>query len=611
MCGIIGYTGNENPVSFLIKGLKQLEYRGYDSAGIAVFSDNGTHIVRAVGPVRNLEHKVSKLSLQGFSGIGHTRWATHGKVTEGNSHPHQAGRITLVHNGIIENYSELKEQIEQIGRTLKSETDTEVLAHLIDIEVEKGFLLLEAITRVIPKLRGSYAFVVSDPEDPRCLIGVSQGIPLWVGNSNGNMLLSSDSRGLSLFTNEGFVLKSAEIVQCRPGSFQVFDFSGHLTTKNISLTQLSNDSSELVGFEHYMMKEIYEQPLAVLNTKAKLIQSAQLYSLPFKLWDHVQLMGCGSARHAGLVAKHYFEQIVGVTATVDYASEFSDCFNHTQPSTLVILISQSGETADTLSALRAAKNRGLATLSITNRKQSSLSLESDFCLFTEAGCEISVASTKAFTSQVSLLLALAYEWSYQIERVESSFRPQLNPYLSALPEQIAQTLQRDKQIRFIAEKLLSSRSFFFLGRGVLFNVAQECALKLKEISYCFAEAYPAGELKHGPLALIDKDSTVILLTTRGSTGDSVSDPLTHLQQDKMKNTLQEVKSRGAFIWTWGADTPYFRQESHEFPPLPSSHRFTEPILHTVLGQLFAYHLAHLKGAEIDKPRNLAKSVTVE
>lgn len=613
MCGIIGYVGSKNPTEILIAGLKQLEYRGYDSAGVAVISSSATQIVRSVGPVASLEQKLANYILEGTAGMGHTRWATHGTVNETNCHPHRGGNTTLVHNGIIENYIELKEQIKSEGRNPCSDTDSEVLAHVIDLEVARGKKLRDALRQILPHLKGSYAFVVSHQSEPNVLVGVSNGIPLWVGIEGEEVYLSSDTRALSRFTSRGFALKRSEIVQCEPGRFQVFDFSGSQITGNIPMLSISTDESELIGFEHYMRKEIFEQPLAVLKTQDFLNQTESLSQLPLKRWTEVQLVGCGSARHAALIGKQYFEQITKVRAQADYANEFKECFEHTPKSTLVILISQSGETADTLCALREAKRRGLATLSITNRPLSTLALESDHTLFTQAGPEISVASTKAFTTQVTTILSLALEWAYQREQIPSSQRPNNNPLIHELPESIAQTLQKEKQIRLVSESLLNSSHFFFLGRGLQFSMAQECALKLKEISYCFAESYPAGELKHGPLALIDNKATVILLTSSQVEHplNFTLSPLQSSQDLKMRNTLQEVKSRKAKVWTWGLEDSYFLKESNYFTAIPHSHRMIEPILQNVLGQLFAYHLARLKGREIDRPRNLAKSVTVE
>jgi glutamine---fructose-6-phosphate transaminase (isomerizing) len=611
MCGIIGYIGTQNPTELLLRGLKQLEYRGYDSAGIAVISPKNVDIIRSTGHVANLENKVKSRKILGTTGMGHTRWATHGEVSESNSHPHQAGWITLVHNGIIENYAELKNHILQEHRTLQSETDSEIVAHLLDMELQQGTTLTSALTRILPQLKGSSAFVINDARDPDTLVGVSNGIPLWVGPKGQEIYLSSDSRGLAPFTEQGYFLKTGEIVQCRRGGFDLLDFTGKRIHQTLSFVPLSYESTELSGFEHYMHKEIFEQPGAILRTLSSQLNQNTLEHLPWETWDHVLLVGCGSARHAGLVSQKFLEEKVRVPVTVEYGSEFRESINCISKSSLVICISQSGETADTLTALREAKKRGFSTLCITNVKESTLAREAQYALFTEAGGEVSVASTKAFTSQVSLLLQLSLRWAQtKCPAFEGDYRYYEETLLN-LPELIAQTLQRERQLRQLCPRVSESSHFFFLGKGVLYPVALECALKLKEISYSFAEAYPAGELKHGPLALIDKRSTVVLLAPGQSANPNWVSHEGVGAQEKMMSTLREVKSRGATIWTWGSENDFFKRESHFFTSLPSSNRLAEPILFSCLGQLFAYHFAKLKGCEIDMPRNLAKSVTVE
>ena len=611
MCGIVGYIGNKVPKDIILKGLKQLEYRGYDSSGLAVIHSDGTQIVRAVGKVSNLESKVAQMTFKGTTAMGHTRWATHGAVTEENSHPHRAGNTTLVHNGILENFSQLREEVIEHQRALKSDTDTEIIAHLIDIESEKGIPLRECLVRVVPKLKGSYAFVVSSSKEPNLLIGVCNGIPLWIGPNGEDIYLSSDLRGLSPFTNRGFCLKKGEWAECRNGSVQISNFAGIIVTEHLSFVPINQESSGLDGYEHFMLKEILEQPLAILKTVQSLNSTLLLETLPLENWNSVVFVACGSARHSGLMGQKYFDNLAGISSSVEYASEFKDRLEILPSSTLIILISQSGETADTISALREAKAMGLSTLSITNVKQSTLARESDYSIFTEAGTEVSVASTKAFTAQVSLLMGLAVHWGIQKNILSIPTALKLQENFALLPELVAQTLKLDVEIRATARELLFSNHFFFLGKGILFPIALECALKLKEISYSFAEGYPSGELKHGPLALIDKKSTVIILAPGKSSVTSEFETENIQLQEKMMSALQEVKSRGATVWVWGAEHEFFRKEAHFFSPIPDCISLLEPILDSVLGQLFAYHFAKLKGTEIDTPRNLAKSVTVE
>ena len=611
MCGIVGYVGTENPKSILIKGLKRLEYRGYDSSGLAVINQQESQVVRAVGKVSNLQQKVSQLKLDGSVGMAHTRWATHGKVSERNSHPHQAGNIVLVHNGILENFQELKKEVVKDNRVLTSDTDSEILAHIIDMEVKKGFSLLEGLVRILPKLQGSYAFLVNSLTEPDSLIGVSNRIPLWVGVERENVFLSSDSRGLSPFTQWGYCLRTGEMVNCKKGGFEIFDFRGNILTQNLSFTSLSEDASELAGFEHYMQKEIFEQPSAILRTLQQFSKNEILDGESQFNWNTLTLIGCGSARHAGLVGKKYFEDIAQIPTHSEYASEYRETFKDHNTSNLVVCVSQSGETADTVAAMRDAKEHGLSTLAITNVKESTLARESEYVQFTAAGPEVSVASTKAFTCQLSVLLELAIRWATNTHRISSSESMTLQELVSSLPELVAQTLQREKQIKFIAKKLIHSSHFFFLGKGILYPIALEAALKLKEISYSFAEAYPAGELKHGPLALIDENSTVIILSPGKPQNRNAQIGSLLKAEEKMMSTLQEVKSRGATLWTWGPDNEFFRRESHFFTSLPASDVYTTPILNSVVGQLFAYHFARLKDRDIDMPRNLAKSVTVE
>jgi glucosamine--fructose-6-phosphate aminotransferase (isomerizing) len=611
MCGIVGYVGTENPKTILLKGLKRLEYRGYDSAGVAVINPSESQVVRSVGKVSNLEQKLSQYRLEGTTGMAHTRWATHGRVSENNSHPHRAGLITLVHNGIIENFQQLKTEVIENKRTLSSDTDTEILAHIIDMEVEKGFSLLESLTNIIPRLEGSYALLVNSLKESESLIGVSNRIPLWVAKENENIYLSSDALGLSPFSQKGYCLRTGEIVKCRKGVFEIFDFKGNIMTQNLSFTSFTEDSTELIGFEHYMQKEIFEQPSAILRTLEHFRATRVLKGESLSRWKTATLVGCGSARHAGLIGKKYLEEIAQIPSYSEYASEYRDSYKNQNSSNLMICISQSGETADTIAAFRDAKTNGLSTLGITNVKESTLARESEYVHFTAAGAEVSVASTKAFSCQLSLLLALSIQWATEQNRINQSDILKFKDLLSYLPELVAQTLQRDKQIKLIAQKLIHSSHFFFLGKGILYPIALESALKLKEISYAFAEAYPAGELKHGPLALIDENSTAIILAP-GKSKDKKSNIATSQEaEDKMMSALQEVKSRGATVWTWGPENDSFRKESHFFTPIPSSNSYVSPILHSVIGQLFAYHFAKLKGREIDMPRNLAKSVTVE
>ncbi len=625
MCGIIGYIGSQDPKNILLDGLKRLEYRGYDSAGVAILEKGHTEVFRCEGRIHRLEERLTDHSFTGSVGIGHTRWATHGAPTETNAHPHQVGAVTLVHNGIIENYLEHKSALLRLGRTVKSDTDSEIVAHLIDIEVQAGKSLEAAVRVVLPRLKGSYAFVILSEREPDLLVGARNGAPLLLGVGKGENFFASDVQAILHRTNQIVYLHDRQVALLHRDSIQLKKEDGTEIKPEIKAINWTPDQMEKQGYRHYMLKEIHEQQRALTQTIENNIDHARgvislagLKTTPGILdgIKNISIVACGTARHAGLVGKNYIEQFAKIPVDVDYASEFRYRDPLLGKSTLVILVSQSGETADTLAACQEAKSKGIRTLAICNVRESSLARESDGVLYTNAGPEIGVASTKAFTTQVAMLYMFALELGLVSRALPQEACAELTQDLLKLPILAGQVLQCEKQMEKVALEHQNNTFFFYMGRGILYPIAQEGALKLKEISYLHAEGYAAGELKHGPIALIDRNTAIIALAPDDQPykykGAETLNRASKTIYQKMMSNLQEVKSRGGQIFSVGTvGDETFEKESNFFVPMPKCSWGLSPILLSIPVQFFAYYIALQRGTDVDKPRNLAKSVTVE
>lgn len=614
MCGIVGYLGTQNPKNIIIDGLKKLEYRGYDSAGVAIIHDGKTKRIRAQGKLKALEDKVQNEAFNGHVGIGHTRWATHGAPNERNAHPHQVGEISLVHNGIIENYLEIKEELLAQGAVISSDTDSELVAHLIWNEIQKTQNLLKSVQNILTKIVGAFSIVVLWEKAPNELVAFKDGPPLIVGlskdKSNNEFFVVSDVQAALAHTNRFVYLNDREVVHIKDHTVNYYNAQGEKLDKPESVLDWSTDMVEKMGFEHYMLKEIYEQPRSVANAMAPYIDtdthSIKLTNIGFdaetvfKKIDRVIFVACGTSFYAAMIGKYLIEQICRVPVDTDVASEFRYRRPVIPKNSLVISISQSGETADTLAAVRLAKEQGAELLSITNVAHSSIDREAGGHMYMNSGAEIGVASTKAFTSTLALLNILAL----QISKARGSLAPvsekQYVQNLLAVPSQLEVVLAYDKYFSEAAEKLKKYKGFLFLGRGVSYPIALEGALKLKELAYMHAEGYAAGEMKHGPLALIDDNMAIVVVAP--------SDELL----DKTISNLQEAKARGGKIISIGTgENKSLKTMSEYYLSLPNSIWTTNPIISVVPLQLMSYHLADSLGYDVDQPRNLAKSVTVE
>jgi len=611
MCGIVGAVATRNVVPILIDGLRRLEYRGYDSAGVAVL--NGTrHLkrLRTVGKVRMLQEAIDDNPTEGHLGIAHTRWATHGVPSERNAHPHISDDgIAIVHNGIIENHEELREELQKAGYVFTSETDTEVIAHRIHFHQKKLHDVFKAVRATVAELEGAYALAVINEADPDCIILARMGCPVVIGLGKDENFVASDVAALLPVTRRFMFLEEGDVAEVRHGSIRVLDSEGNTAQRPARESQLSADAAEKGEFPHYMLKEIHEQPQAIAQTLEERVAGGKLLEAAFgpaatamfKRAEAVQIVACGTSYHAGAVAKYYVEQICRLPCWVEIASEYRYRNPVVPANTLFVTISQSGETADTLAALRMARQSGyLSTLAICNVPESSLVRESELVLLTRAGPEIGVASTKAFTTQLSalgmLIVALAKFHGADAERERG-----LVQRLIEIPSLIEKTLHLEPQIKELAKRFADKHHALFLGRGQMYPIALEGALKLKEISYIHAEAYPAGELKHGPLALVDADMPVVVVAPN-------NDLL-----EKLKSNLQEVRARGGELFVFAdPDAGISPSEGVTVLTMPKhvSH-FQAPAVYTVPLQLLAYHCAILKGTDVDQPRNLAKSVTVE
>ena len=610
MCGIVAASARRNIVDIILTGLKTLEYRGYDSAGIAINTDSELEIRKKAGKLNNLIVELQEHPVSGNSGIGHTRWATHGEPTNNNAHPHDSEQtIAVVHNGIIENYLPLKKMLQEQGYQFKSDTDTETLVHLIHY-YQKEFGFVKACHKAIRQLDGAYAVAITNSAEPETIIGARKGSPLIVGLGQGENFIASDVQALINETKQFHYLEEGDIVEITPDNCRIYDENDELIERELKTVELSAEALSKDGYEHYMLKEIHEQPTAVANTLQDRLYDGAVCddfiedSLEKILNDveQIHIIACGTSYHAGLIAKYWLESIARIPAQVEIASEYRYRNPVIPKNSLFLTISQSGETADSLAALRYAKKQEnyLATLAICNVQNSTLDRESDYCLMTRAGPEIGVASTKALTTQMSVLALLTLKFA-EINGIDADLRCNLAKQLRTLPGVINQALLLNDKIIKIAEKISHRSSALFLGRGVHYPIALEGALKLKEISYIHAEGYPAGELKHGPLALVDKDMPVIAVCP--------NDTLL----EKLKSNIEEVRARGGelFVFVDHKGNHGLNKNDLHLIDLEASGEFISPIVFNIPLQLLSYHVALLLGHDVDQPRNLAKSVTVE
>jgi glucosamine--fructose-6-phosphate aminotransferase (isomerizing) len=605
MCGIIGIVGTQPVQDRLIDSLKRLEYRGYDSAGVAGVVDGQVERRRAKGKIRALEEVLAGEPLAATVGIGHTRWATHGAPSVRNAHPHKAGRVTLVHNGIIENYAELREALTSKGRVFESETDTEVIAQLLDAELDAGLPPLQALKATLDRLTGAYAIGVLIDGEEELVMGARRGSPLVVGYGEGEMFIGSDALAVGPFTNRISYLEEGDYVAIDHGSAQIFDETGAAVVRPVQMVAASAALVEKGNYRHFMEKEIHDQPDACQHTLSAYIDpTTGKVSAPggfdFTQVDRVQIVACGTASYAGAIARYLFESLAGLPCEVEVASEFRYRRPALNPRTLAIAVSQSGETADTLAALRYCKAQGLATAAVVNVHESTMAREADVLFPTHAGPEIGVASTKAFTSQVAALIALAVAAAAARGRIDHAEEVRLSKLLLEAPRLLADAAQLEDEIRGLAPELAKARDVLYLGRGAMFPLALEGALKLKEISYIHAEGYAAGELKHGPIALIDEATPVIVIAP--------TDPLF----EKTVSNMSEVAARGGpIILITDAEGARHAPPGARVIIGPSCDPLLAPLVYAPPIQLLAYYVAVQKGADVDQPRNLAKSVTVE
>ncbi|MGY3863187.1 glutamine--fructose-6-phosphate transaminase (isomerizing) [Aeromonas lacus] len=610
MCGIVGAVAQRDVAEILVEGLRRLEYRGYDSAGVAVFSANQPlQRVRRLGKVAELAKALDEQSVHGGTGIAHTRWATHGEPSERNAHPHVSDHIVVVHNGIIENHEELRETLKGLGYKFNSDTDTEVIAHLVHHELKSADSLLAAMQKAVKQLRGAYGTVVMDSRDDSRVVVARSGSPLVIGRGIGENFIASDQLALLPVTRRFIFLEEGDVAEVTRRDVHIFDVTGNPVEREEKESDISHDAGDKGEYRHYMLKEIHEQPKAITNTLEGRLGSDHVVvesfgngaRAIFEKVEHVQIVACGTSYHSGMVARYWFEEIAGVSCDVEIASEFRYRKSVVRPNSLLITLSQSGETADTLAALRLAKESGyMSSLAICNVPGSSLVRESALAFMTRAGAEIGVASTKAFTTQLAGLLMLVASVGHCRGNLSAAAEAELVKALHALPQRIKESLALAKQIETLAEEFADKQHSLFLGRGSQYPIAMEGALKLKEISYIHAEAYAAGELKHGPLALIDAEMPIIVVAPN-------NDLL-----EKLKSNVEEVRARGGILYVFAdADTGFKSDETMRVMNLNHVEEVIAPIVYTVPLQLLSYHVALIKGTDVDQPRNLAKSVTVE
>ena len=609
MCGIVGGIAQRNIVPILLEGLKRLEYRGYDSAGLAVIKDDVIYRKRELGKVKGLEELLRKDPISGNIGIAHTRWATHGKPSTANAHPHVCrDKVAVVHNGIIENHEQLRDSLINNGYDFTSETDTEVIVHELHQALESTDSLLTAVKQTITKLEGAYALGIISLTEPNTLVACRKGSPLVIGIGIGEYFIASDVAALLPVTQRFIFLEDGDVASISIDKLIIYDVNDYIVNRPIKESQLSADSIDKGHYRHYMLKEIYEQPFAIsqalegrfINNRLQESSFGHNASYVFDNIKSVQILACGTSYHAGLVARYWFEKLARVPCNIEVASEFRYRNPVLAEDTLIVTISQSGETADTLAALQEAKKLGAKySLAICNVSESSLVREADLVLMTRAGPEIGVASTKAFTTQLTtlMLLVIAIGRRFQLtDEVEQK----ITSALFRLPGKIESVLKLDNDIKLLAEQFSEKQNALFLGRGSHYPIAMEGALKLKEISYIHAEAYPAGELKHGPLALIDADMPVITVAPNNSL------------LEKLKSNIQEVSARGGQLIVFMDETLGSSSDTNlQIIKVPQVENEISPIIYTIPLQLLSYHVAVLKGTDVDQPRNLAKSVTVE
>ena len=609
MCGIIGYIGRDPAVPILIEGLKKLEYRGYDSSGVAVLQNGRLAVRRAVGKLQNLESLLRGEALSGTVGVGHVRWATHGRPSEENAHPHRAGSIVVVHNGIIENYIALKHELSSQGRTFQSETDTEGIAHLIDSIAGKGGSLEQAVRDAAARLQGAYAIAVIDERNPEVVVGARKGSPLVVGLGQGEFFLASDIPAILHRTRDMLFLNDDEMAVLSDEGVRITDLSGREITREITRVMWNPVMAEKGGYRHFMLKEIYEQPRAIMDTiRGRMsLESGAIHLEEIGLTreqligiNKIFLVACGTSWHAALVGKYMIEELACIPAEVDIASEFRYRCPLVGKQNLFIAITQSGETADTLAAMREAKRKGATVVTICNVVGSTASREADGVVYTHAGPEIGVASTKAFTAQLTALYLFGLYFAELRGTVSTDELKKRIGDLVHIPALVERCLEEDNAVEQIAKRYFKSSDFLYLGRGPNFPVALEGALKLKEISYIHAEGYPAGEMKHGPIALIDENLPVVVLAGKNGV------------YEKIQANIEEVKARGGIVIALitEGDGELAKRVDHAVS-VPATNQLLMPILMSIPLQLLAYHIAVLRGADVDQPRNLAKSVTVE
>ena len=608
MCGIIAAASNRNVGKLLVQGLHKMEYTGYDSAGIALHQDDSIAHLRTLGKVQLLEEKMISEKPKSKLGIAHTRWATHGEPSETNAHPHKSqDSIYIVHNGIIENYLQLKEDLKQSGYEFSSQTDSELIAHLLDHHINQGQSMVDAMYAVKEKLEGAYAIAAIDIKDSTNLVIARNKSPLLIGIGTDEMFAASDPLAIAQQTNDFIFLEDGDVAEISANTYKIFDESKKEVVREITRIDISAEAASKGEYRHYMEKEIYEQPEAVSNTIDGRIGGEDVLDNIFGLGSsdlfskvrRIQIVACGTSLHAGRVAANWFSSIAELPCQIDYASEYRYRNPHVDEKSLLVTISQSGETADTLAALNYAKEKDyLSTLTICNVPTSSLARESDFSFFTNAGPEIGVASTKAFTTQLAALMLLALSLA-KSRNLNPKLRGRVVQALRSLPETIAEALNSKDMMIEIAPDIANKDNALFLGRGIFYPIAKEGALKLKEISYIHAEAYPAGELKHGPLALIDENMPVIALAPESEIAE------------KLISNLEEVKARGGTLYVCADPSVNMDVKSGKLIHMPECDFFMSPIVYNIPLQILSYEVALLRGTDIDQPRNLAKSVTVE
>ena len=608
MCGIIAAASNRNVGKLLVQGLHKMEYRGYDSAGIALHQNNQIAHLRTLGKVKLLEDKMIQEKPKSKLGIAHTRWATHGEPSEENAHPHQSkDRVYIVHNGIIENYIELKDYLKTEGYSFTSQTDSELIAHMLDFFLSKGNSIIDSMYLTKEKLDGAYAIAAVDKEDNSNIVLARNKSPLLIGIGTDEFLAASDPLAIGQLTNEFIFLEDGDVAQISAEGFTIYDSNKKEASREITKIDISDQATSKGEFKHFMEKEIYEQPQAILNTIDGRVGGDDVLdnifglgsSDIFKKVKRIQVVACGTSLHAGRVAANWFSSISELPTQIDYASEYRYRNPHVDEDSLLVTISQSGETADTLAALRYAKEKDyLSTLTICNVPTSSLARESDYSIFTNAGPEIGVASTKAFTTQLAALMLLALSLAKSRDK-NPKLRTRVITAMRSLPDTVEETLKLKDTILEIAPEIANKDNALFLGRGIFYPIAKEGALKLKEISYIHAEAYPAGELKHGPLALIDENMPVIALAPESEIAE------------KLVSNLEEVKARGGTLYVFSDPSISMDLKSGKLINMPKCDFLLTPIIYTIPLQILSYEVALLRGTDIDQPRNLAKSVTVE